>query len=123
MGRIWQNLAAEESLILQNKPIGTERVPKGHQKSAKRRPKYIKKLEPKKGERHKREREGKGRTGIFGTLLAPLGRLWVSTLAPAGSRRVDPLGISLCIWRYLKKMKKHTFINNYTAKVGELKYI
>ena len=38
LARYWQNLAesgGEESLILQNKPIGIEMAPKGHQKSAK----------------------------------------------------------------------------------------
>ena len=39
----------EELLILQIKPIGTERVPKGNQKSTKERPKYINKLGAKKG--------------------------------------------------------------------------
>ena len=84
LARYSQNLAesgGEESLILQNKPIGTERVPKGHQKGATGRPKYIKKIGLEKGERNKRERRGMGGAlgfwSTFGGTWSILGfQLW-----------------------------------------------
>ena len=66
LSKVLAESGGEESLILQNKPIGTERVPEGHQKSAKGRPKYIKQFGLKNGERNKRELSGKGgRTHTF----------------------------------------------------------
>ena len=121
-----QNLAAKSHSSCKNKPIGTERVPKGHQKSAKGRTKYIKKIGPEQGERNKRERRGMGggRTWNSEALLAPLGRVWVPILAPTGSRRVDPLGGCFSMYLVLpQKIEKRTFVNNYTAKVGDAKYI
>ena len=106
----------EESLILQNKRSGTERIPKGHQKSG--RPKFLQ-------QKYDRKRvsvtsaKGGGALGFVGAPLAPLGRFWVSVLAPTGSRRVDPMGVSWCIWRYRKTKNA----NNYTLKVEEAKYI
>ena len=41
------------------------------------------------------------------------------TASAHGSRRVDPLCVSRCI----SQNRKQTFVNNYTAKVGEAKYI
>ena len=99
-------IGAEEPLINLAKQSIWNR--KGYQKepqtSAKGRPKYIKKVRPKKGERNKRERgRGWGRTWNCGALLAPFGRFWISISAPIGSRRVHPFSVSLCIWRYRKK--------------------
>ena len=50
LARYWQNLAetgGEKKQILQENAVGTERIPKGHQKSANGRPNYFKKLGPK----------------------------------------------------------------------------
>ena len=104
--KVFAESGGEESLILQEKTIGTERVPRGHQKSAKGRPKKHQKIGQKKGERNKRERGGRGGGAlfmIFEALRAPLGRFGLSILAPTGYRRVDPQGVSRCIWRYVKK--------------------
>ena len=76
-------------------------------------PKYIKKLGPEKGERNKRERGG-GNLELWSTCGA---------IVPTGSRWVDPLGVSRCIWPYRKTNRKLTFAKSYTAKVGEAKYI
>ena len=102
------------------KQIGTERVPKGHQKSAKGKLKYIKQLDSRNGERNKRE--GGGALGF-------LEHLW-RHLVDLESQFGRPLDLGGSIrWAFLDvlgatpKIEKQTFVNNYTAKVGEAKYI
>ena len=68
LARYWQNLAesgGEESLILKNKPIGTERVPKGPPKVSQGATKIYKSNRTEKGGRDQRERAGGGIVYLF----------------------------------------------------------
>ena len=91
--RYSQNLAesgSEESLTMQNKPIGTERVPKGHQSQPRGDQNISTNEDPQKGERHTRERGGGDWDcwSVFGTTWSikglNFGAHWISESRSAG---------------------------------------